>query len=166
VVLGVLCDFASKSFPFFTVPADTLPQFSLGAPRLVARYGDAILRNATPDQPGKNPMRLALALAFAAAIAGCASKPTKEDEDAAKNTFACQLQGERLVLRFDAGEARMLMPGGERVVLYQIPGGSGVRFSNGNLELRGKGVDLTLVDNATATQMPLVGCAPYAVPKQ
>jgi len=110
-------------------------------------------------------MRLTLALISAVAIAACANKPTKEEEEAAKNTFACELQGERLVLRLDAGEARMLMPGGERVVLYQIPTGSGVRFSNGNLELRGKGVELTLVDNTTATQAPLVGCVPYTVPK-
>ena len=110
-------------------------------------------------------MRLTLALISAVAIAACGNKPTKEEEEAAKNTFACELQGERLVLRFDAGEARMLMPGGERVVLYQIPTSSGVRFSNGNLELRGKGVELTLVDNTTATQVPLAGCVPYTVPK-
>src|SRR5213593_3106659 len=96
--------------------------------------------SAACTQSRKEPMGPALALVFAAAIAGCASSPSKEEEEAVKNTFACQLQGERLVLRFDAGEARMLMPGGERVVLYQIPTSSGVRFSNGNLELRGKGV--------------------------
>jgi hypothetical protein len=41
-----------------------------------------------------------------------------------------------------------------------------VRFSNGNLELRGKGTDLTLADNTTGTQVALTQCAPYAAPKQ
>jgi hypothetical protein len=41
-----------------------------------------------------------------------------------------------------------------------------VRFSNGNLELRGKGTELTLVDNTTATQVVLVQCTPYTAPKQ
>ena len=53
-------------------------------------------------------------------------------------------------MRFDAGEARLLMPGGERVVLYQIPTASGVRFSNGTLELRGKGTDLQLISDGTS----------------
>jgi membrane-bound inhibitor of C-type lysozyme len=60
----------------------------------------------------------------------------------------------------------MLMPTGDRISLYQIPTPSGVRFSNGNLELRGKGTELTLVDNTTATQVQLGQCAPYTVPKQ
>ena len=102
---------------------------------------------------------------IAVALAGCADKPSKEEEEAAKNTFVCQLYGERLVIRFDAGEARMLMPGGERVVLYQVPSASGVRFSNGNLELRGKGSDLTLADLTNAVQTPLAGCVPYSTPK-
>ena len=59
----------------------------------------------------------------------------------------------------------MLMPGGDRVVLYQIPSGSGVRFSNGNLELRGKGLELTLIDNASGSESPLVGCVQYTPPK-
>jgi membrane-bound inhibitor of C-type lysozyme len=104
-----------------------------------------------------------LAAAFAAFAAGCASEPSKEEQEAAKNTFACLLGGERLVVRFDAGEARMLMPGGERIVLYQIPAASGVRFSNGSLELRGKGTDLQLVGDGRAT--PLVDCKPYQLPK-
>ena len=47
--------------------------------------------------------------------------PSKEEEEAAKNTFACTAAGERLVIRFDVGEARLLMPDGNRVSLYQIP---------------------------------------------
>ena len=116
------------------------------------------------------PSRPQLALACVAAAglaavlaAGCADKPSKEEEEAARNTFACKLRGERLVLRFDAGEARLLMPGGDRVILYQIPAASGVRFSNGTFELRGKGTDLELISDGIA--MPLVDCQPYALPK-
>jgi len=109
--------------------------------------------------------RAALALLALAAVvtAGCSSKPSKEEEEAARNTFACQLRGERVVLRFDAGEARLLMPGGERVVLYQLPTASGVRFSNGTLELRGKGTDLQLINDSGP--VPLVDCQPYSLPK-
>jgi membrane-bound inhibitor of C-type lysozyme len=108
--------------------------------------------------------RDSLLLAAAVAIAaGCANTPSKEEQEAAKNTFACQLTGERLVIRFDSGEARLLMPAGERVVLYQISAASGVRFSNGTLELRGKGMELQLIRDGTV--MPLADCQPYAVPK-
>lgn len=111
-------------------------------------------------------MRFAYVLVLVAALASCADKPSKEEQEAAKNTFVCLLDGERLVIRFDMGMARMLMPTGDRVDLYQIPAGqSGVRFSNGNLELRGKGTELILVDNTTATQVALAQCSPYSVPK-
>lgn len=111
-------------------------------------------------------MRFGYVLVIAAALAACADKPGKEEQEAAKNTFVCLLDGERLVIRFDLGTARLLMPTGDRVSLYQIPAASGVRFSNGNLELRGKGTELTLVDNNTATQVQLAQCAPYTPPKQ
>jgi membrane-bound inhibitor of C-type lysozyme len=109
--------------------------------------------------------RMALVVAAVAAFAaqGCADKPSKEEQEAAKNTFACKLSGERVVIRFDAGEARLLMPAGERVVLYQIPTSSGVRFSNGAMELRGKGTDLQLI--ADGSIVPLVDCKPYELPK-
>jgi membrane-bound inhibitor of C-type lysozyme len=103
-----------------------------------------------------------LAVVAALGVAACGSLSSR-DEEAAKNTFACQYNGERLVIRFDAGEARMLMPGGERVSLYQIPAASGVRFSNGLMELRGKGMDLQLTREGTTTV--LVDCQPYAPPK-
>ena len=112
------------------------------------------------------PVRARAALAAAIVVvlaAGCADKPSKEEQEAAKNTFACKLAGERLVLRFDSGEARLLMPGGERAVLYQLPVASGVRFSNGTMELRGKGTDLQLI--ADATIVPLADCQPYVLPK-
>ena len=115
-------------------------------------------------------MRFAIAVCLAVALAACADKASKEEEEAAKNTFVCQLHGERLVIRFDAsGEARLLMPGGDRVVLYQVPSTSGVRFSNGNMELRGRGGgsgELTLIDLTNAVQAQLVDCAPYSLPKQ
>ena len=82
-----------------------------------------------------------------------AATPSKEEQEAAKNTFACQLAGERVVIRFDAGEARMLMPDGDRVALYQIAAASGVRYSNGIMELRGKGMDLHLIRNGVATTL-------------
>jgi hypothetical protein len=112
-------------------------------------------------------MRVVLLLVVAAGLAGCADKVSKEEQEAAKNTFVCHLNGDRLVIRFDIGEARMLMPSGERISLYQIPVpvSSGVRFSNGNLELRGKGTELTLIDNATLTPTELKDCAPYSLPK-
>ena len=103
------------------------------------------------------------AVAAALALAACGSAPSQEEIEAAKNTLSCQLAGERLVIRFDTGEARLLMPAGDRVALYQIPAASGIRYSNGNLELRGKGMDLQLVRDGAAT--PLAGCEPYALPK-
>jgi membrane-bound inhibitor of C-type lysozyme len=111
-------------------------------------------------------MRFFLALIAVVVLAGCADKPSKEEEEAAKNTIVCKLDGERVVIRFDSGEARMLLPGGDREILYQVPSASGVRFSNGNLELRGKGLEFVLVDHTAAAQAPLSGCAPYSIPKE
>jgi membrane-bound inhibitor of C-type lysozyme len=102
-------------------------------------------------------------LLAATALTACEHKPTKEEEDAAKNTFVCQLVGERLVIRFDSGEARMLTSGNEKITLYQIPSPSGVRYSNGNVELRGKGADLVLIENGTSTTLD--GCKPLTIPK-
>lgn len=122
------------------------------------------MRRLRPPRLPSNPSRRALVAMIAVAVAsGCADKASKEEQEAAKNTFACQLHGERLVLRFDSGEARLLMPGGDRVILYQIPTASGVRFSNGTMELRGKGTDLQLVGDGVVT--PLTDCQPYTVPK-
>jgi membrane-bound inhibitor of C-type lysozyme len=92
----------------------------------------------------------------------CAEMKKKEQEEAAKNTFACQLDGERLLVKFDSGEARLLLPGGDRVILYQIAAASGVRYTNGFLELRGKGMDLQLIRESAATR--LVDCLPYVPP--
>jgi hypothetical protein len=108
--------------------------------------------------------RCAYAFVIAGLLAACVGNPSKEEEEAAKNTFACLLEGERVVIRFDSGTARILLPTGDKVALYQIPATSGVRFSNGNLELRGKGTDLTLVDLNTATSTALAECGPYTSP--
>jgi membrane-bound inhibitor of C-type lysozyme len=116
--------------------------------------------------PPSRPMMMSAACAAALAallLAACAAPPSKEEQEAAKNTFACTSAGERIVIRVDVGEARLLMPDGDRVSLYQIPAGSGVRYSNGNVELRGKGMDLELVRLGVAT--PLKDCQPYLAPK-
>jgi len=54
------------------------------------------------------------------------------------------------------------MPDGNRVALYQIPAASGVRYSNGTIELRGKGMDLQLVTHGVETR--LSDCQPLAAP--
>jgi len=110
-------------------------------------------------------MRAAAVLAATLAVvalAGCESSPSKEALEAAKNTYACQLGGERIVIRFDSDEARILMPGGDRVNLYQIPSGSGVRYTNGQMELRGKGTELQLIRDGTLATLD--DCKPYAPP--
>jgi membrane-bound inhibitor of C-type lysozyme len=95
----------------------------------------------------------------ASMLAACQQPPSKAEEEAAKNTFACELAGERVVVRFDntLHEARLLMPDGNSMALHQIPSASGVRFSNGTFELTGKGSELTLSREGVRT--PLVGCA-------
>jgi hypothetical protein len=109
-------------------------------------------------------------ICFAAALAlittGCEHKPSKDEEEAAKNTITCQLSGERLVIRFDVGEVRMLTPTAETINLYQIPSGPVMRYSNGNLELRGKGMEWTLSDaSSLGTPVTLESCTRYTAPK-
>jgi len=108
--------------------------------------------------------RYALVLVAAALLVACENPMKKREDEIARQTFACQLNGERFVVRFAEGEARVLLPGAQRVTLYQIPTGSTgsiVRYSNGSMELRGRGTELTfIVDNQSA---PLRDCEPYAV---
>ncbi len=104
---------------------------------------------------------LLLLLLAAVALSGCENPQKKKEEELAKNTFACQLNGERFVVRFAEGEARMLLPGAQRVTLYQLASTSGVRYSNGTMELRGKGTELQIITDGTVT--PLRDCEPYAV---
>jgi membrane-bound inhibitor of C-type lysozyme len=89
--------------------------------------------------------------------------PTKEEIEAAKNTVDCERPGERIVIRFGDGEARLLMPDASRVVLYQVPSGSGIRYLNGLMELRGKGMELELTREQTAVHFT---CKPYVIPKK
>ncbi len=110
-----------------------------------------------------SPSLCAGAVALAMLVA-CEHKPSKEEEEAVKNTFACQLAGQRTVIRFEPGEARMLTATGEKITLYQIAAaGGGVRYTNGSLELRGRGQDLTLIEYGVATKLD--DCQPYAAPK-
>ena len=95
-------------------------------------------------------------------LAACENPLKKQEEEASKNTFACQYNGERLVVRFADGEARMLMPDAQRVTLYQVPVASGVRYTNGVIELRGKVAELQIVREGVATA--LKDCEPYALP--
>jgi hypothetical protein len=104
-----------------------------------------------------------LVAALALAMGGCEHKPSKEEEEATKNTITCQLSGERLVIRFDEGEVRMLTSTAETINLYQIPSGLVMRYSNGNLELRGKGMEWVLVDQGNPTK--LESCTRYTAPK-
>jgi membrane-bound inhibitor of C-type lysozyme len=113
--------------------------------------------------PSRLPRTATLAATLSALLcAACAMPPSKEEQEAAKNTFACLSAGERIVIRFDVDEARLLMPDGNRVALYQIPAASGVRYSNGTIELRGKGMDLQLVTHGVETR--LSDCQPLAAP--
>jgi len=103
----------------------------------------------------------ALLIVAAIALGGCETPEKKKEEEIAKSTFACQLNGERFVVRFIEGEARILLPGAQRVTLYQIPTASGVRYSNGTMELRGKGTELQFI--ADGAMAPLRDCEPYAL---
>jgi hypothetical protein len=98
-------------------------------------------------------------------VNACASSGEKE-MGPSDDTLQCEMQGQRLVVRFTEQEARMLMPpSGERVNLYQISAGGGaVRYSNGLMELTGSGSQLTLTKDGFA--IALVDCKPLMVPKK
>lgn len=108
---------------------------------------------------------LVVLVVVAALLAGCEDPIRKKrEEELAKTTYACQLNGQRFVVRFIDAEARILLAGSERVTLYQIsPGATGatVRYSNGTMELRGRGTDLTFIVDGQASL--LRDCEPYAV---
>lgn len=109
------------------------------------------------------PVATCLVLCAAVLLAACAHKASKEEEEAARNTIVCKLAGERLMIRLDVGEVRLLMPDGNRVSLYQISSDAGMRYTNGILELRGKDLDLTLVRNGDPIK--LEDCKHYELPK-
>lgn len=102
-------------------------------------------------------------LAAALVLSACHTGPTKEELEAARDTIDCHHGVEHIVIRFDEAEARMLMPDGKRVILYQVPAGSGVRYMNGDMELRGKGLDMTLMRYQGAMHLD---CKPFEVPKK
>jgi membrane-bound inhibitor of C-type lysozyme len=113
---------------------------------------------------GRHPALVAAAFVFGVQLAGCEHQIAKDAaEDAAKPTFVCQLAGAPLIIRFEPGEVRLLTSNADRVTLYQIPAASGIRYSNASLELRGKGMDLVLIDNGVPSN--LEGCVPYVAPK-
>ena len=105
-----------------------------------------------------------IAAAAVLALAACTGAQEKPEEVPSKDTFECTLAGERWLVRFVDQEARLLTPAGERINLYQIATGSGVRFSNGLIELRGRGMELTLIRDNFARQME--GCKPVMIPKE
>ena len=106
-----------------------------------------------------------VALAGAAfALSGCQSGgPTKEEEEAARSTIECDHGGQRILIRFAEGEARLLMPDATRVILYQVPVPSGLRYTNGLWELRGRDLSLELSQERQTVRMI---CKPYELPKK
>jgi membrane-bound inhibitor of C-type lysozyme len=119
---------------------------------------------ATISTIGRHAALVAAAIVLTIQLAGCEHQAAKDAaEDAAKPTFACELAGERLIMRFEPGEVRLLTSNADRITLYQIPAASGIRYNNATLELRGKGMDLVLIENGVATK--LEGCVPYVAPK-
>jgi membrane-bound inhibitor of C-type lysozyme len=107
--------------------------------------------------------RALIACTLLALLAACETGPTKEEIEAAKQTIDCERPGERLVIRLADGEARLLLADGTRVVLYQVPSGSGVRYINGLMELRGKGMEMELNREQAAVHFT---CKPYEIPKK
>jgi membrane-bound inhibitor of C-type lysozyme len=106
------------------------------------------------------PDRFAI-VALAALAVACQQGPSKEEIEAAKKTYDCDHAGERILIRFDEGEARLLMPDGSRVVLYPVHSGSGVRYTNGFYDLRGSGFDLSLQRDRATVRM---NCKQYQLP--
>jgi hypothetical protein len=95
-------------------------------------------------------------------LSGCDLLSNKHDEEAAiKNTVDCQYRGERLLVRFDSQfqEVRLLMPDGGLTYLYKVNSSRGVLYTNGDLELLGKGTNITFgpVGNTS-----LLVCKPYS----
>jgi membrane-bound inhibitor of C-type lysozyme len=107
---------------------------------------------------------LTVAAMLATILGACSGAPSKADEEAARNTVACQAAGERIVIRFDQGEVRLLLPGGERVTLYPVPSAAGPRYTNGSIDLFGKGSNMQLARDGGAPA-PLQGCEPLAPPR-
>jgi hypothetical protein len=103
-------------------------------------------------------------LLVAIMLAACQSSgPTKDEIEAAKNTIDCDFGGERVVIRFADGEARLLMPDGTRVILYQVTAPTGLRYTNGLFDLRGTGLEF-LFQRERITMKG--NCKPYEIPEK
>ena len=111
--------------------------------------------------------RTLLPAVVALALAACGA-PEKKHEQPSGDTIACQLEGQRIVIRFLPDELRMLTPDGERVTLQKVPAASGVRYTNGLMEVRGGGGPRTdpggLVFIRDGDAWTLSNCAPLMVP--
>ena len=104
------------------------------------------------------------ALACALLVACQSQGPTKEETQIAAETVDCDHGGLRLLIRFTEGEARILMPDGNRVILYQVPvtTSANVRYTNGLIELRGRGLDFEMQQDRQTVKMT---CKQYEIPK-
>lgn len=100
-------------------------------------------------------------VALVAMLAACQSGPSKDELDAAKKTIDCMRGEDRILIRFEDGEARLLMPDATRINLYQVQVASGLRYTNGLMDLRGKGFEFTLVTDGTSATMT---CKQYELP--
>ena len=107
------------------------------------------------------------ALAAALLAAACAT-PEKLPDVPSQDTIACQLEGQRVVIRFLPDEVRMLTSEGERVTLQKVPAAAGVRYTNGLLEIRGGGGSPTMPEGLLyirdGTAWRLANCEPLMVP--
>jgi len=118
---------------------------------------------------GSPPARRTFVPALAAALlaAACAT-PEKLPDVPSQDTIACQLEGQRVVIRFLPDEVRMLTPEGERVTLQKVPAAAGVRYTNGLLEIRGGGGSPTMPEGLLyirdGTAWRLANCEPLMVP--
>jgi membrane-bound inhibitor of C-type lysozyme len=111
-----------------------------------------------------NSIRRIAAASAVVLLCACQNQgPSKEELDAAAKTIDCLRGEDRIVIRFDDGEARLLMPDGTRVNLYQISAASGLRYTNGLIELRGVGLEFTYVREGNATALV---CKRYEIPKK
>lgn len=113
-------------------------------------------------------VRRALAAAIAAALLAACAAPEKQPDVPSQDTIACKLEGQRVVIRFLPDELRMLTPEGERVTLQKVPASSGVRYTNGLVEIRGGGGSPTMPEGLhyirDGTAWRLADCAPLMVP--
>ncbi|MDR2244324.1 MAG: MliC family protein [Burkholderiales bacterium] len=107
-------------------------------------------------------IRVLSLLSIAALLSGCGvlAQQKRDEEQAIKNTVDCLYQDERLLVRFDRDEVRVLMPDGQRIYLYRMPSSRGVLYTNGDFELLGKGIDITF---GPVSETAKLECKPYSV---